>query len=84
MKCCLSFLADVDSPTTSRYNKHLKSHDGFDHLISGYFVILPDGHPYGDLVIDLGPENGDKGSELMVAGTPEEVAEYPTSHTAKY
>jgi hypothetical protein len=55
MKCCLRFLAEVDSQTTSRYNKHLKSHDGFDHLISGYFVILPDGHPYGDLVIDLGP-----------------------------
>ena len=84
MKGCLSFLAEVDSQTTSRYNKHLKSHDGFDHLISGYFVILPDGHPYGDLVIDLGPENGDKGSKVMVAGTPEEVAEYPTRHTATY
>ena len=35
-------------------------------------------------MIDLGPEGGDKGGEIVVAGTPEEVAEYPTSLTSKY
>ena len=38
----------------------------------------------GDWVIDLGPEGGDKGGESMVAGTPEEVPEHPTSHTGRY
>jgi excinuclease ABC subunit A len=35
-------------------------------------VVLPSIH--------LGPEGG----EIVVAGTPEEVAEHPTSHTGRY
>jgi excinuclease ABC subunit A len=38
----------------------------------------------GDWVIDLGPEGGDQGGEIVVAGAPEEVAEHPTSHTGRY
>ena len=38
----------------------------------------------GDWIIDLGPEGGDKGGEIVVAGTPEEVAEHSTSHTGRY
>ena len=38
----------------------------------------------GDWVIDLGPEGGDKGGEIVVVGTPETVAEHPTSHTGRY
>ena len=37
-----------------------------------------------DWVIDLGPEGGDKGGELVVAGTPEDVARHPTSYTGRY
>jgi excinuclease ABC subunit A len=37
-----------------------------------------------DWIIDLGPEGGDKGGQIVVAGTPEEVADHPTSHTARY
>lgn len=37
-----------------------------------------------DHLIDLGPEGGDKGGELICAGTPEEVSQHPTSYTAKY
>jgi len=37
-----------------------------------------------DWIIDLGPEGGDKGGQIVVTGTPEEVAEYPTSHTGRY
>ena len=36
-----------------------------------------------DWIIDLGPDGGDKGEEIVVVGTPETVAEHPTSHTGK-
>jgi excinuclease ABC subunit A len=37
-----------------------------------------------DWVIDLGPEGGDAGGDLVVAGTPEDVAASPESHTGRY
>src|SRR5262249_15019414 len=37
-----------------------------------------------DWVIDLGPEGGHAGGQLVVAGTPEEVAAHPTSHTGTF
>jgi len=37
-----------------------------------------------DWVIDLGPEGGDKGGELVAAGTPEDVARVAASHTGRY
>ena len=37
-----------------------------------------------DWVIDLGPEGGDKGGELIAVGTPEEVAENERSYTGQY
>ena len=37
-----------------------------------------------DWIIDLGPEGGSGGGDLLVAGTPEEVAATPGSHTGEY
>lgn len=37
-----------------------------------------------DYVIDLGPEGGDAGGYVVAAGTPEEVARHPTSHTGRF
>ena len=37
-----------------------------------------------DHIIDLGPEGGDKGGNIVVTGTPEEVAQCPQSYTGKY
>jgi len=37
-----------------------------------------------DWIIDLGPEGGSGGGELVAIGTPEEVARVPTSHTGRY
>ncbi|MFN2418133.1 MAG: excinuclease ABC subunit UvrA [Candidatus Limnocylindria bacterium] len=37
-----------------------------------------------DWVIDLGPEGGDLGGELVAAGTPEQVAKVLASHTGRY
>ena len=34
-----------------------------------------------DHIIDLGPEGGDKGGEVIATGTPEEVANNPLSYT---
>jgi len=34
-----------------------------------------------DHVIDLGPEGGERGGEILVAGTPEQVARRKGSHT---
>ena len=37
-----------------------------------------------DHIIDLGPEGGDEGGEIVAVGTPEEVARNPKSYTGKY
>jgi excinuclease ABC subunit A len=37
-----------------------------------------------DHVIDLGPEGGAGGGEILVCGTPEEVALSSRSHTGRY
>jgi excinuclease ABC subunit A len=37
-----------------------------------------------DHVIDLGPEGGAAGGELLVAGTPEDVARCERSHTGRF
>ncbi|MDR8525234.1 MULTISPECIES: excinuclease ABC subunit UvrA [Shewanella] len=37
-----------------------------------------------DWIVDLGPEGGSGGGTILVAGTPEEVAEHTESHTARF
>ena len=37
-----------------------------------------------DYVIDLGPEGGDRGGEIVACGTPEEVARHSRSHTGRF
>jgi excinuclease ABC subunit A len=37
-----------------------------------------------DYVIDIGPEGGDRGGELVAKGTPEEIAQNKNSYTGKY
>ncbi len=37
-----------------------------------------------DWIIDIGPEGGDAGGEIVCEGTPEDVAEHPLSHTGRY
>jgi excinuclease ABC subunit A len=37
-----------------------------------------------DWIVDLGPEGGDAGGEVVVTGPPEAVAAHPTSHTGRF
>jgi excinuclease ABC subunit A len=37
-----------------------------------------------DHIIDLGPEGGEKGGQILVEGTPEKVARSRKSHTGRY
>ncbi len=37
-----------------------------------------------DWVVDLGPEGGDRGGQIIAVGTPEQIAKVPTSHTGRF
>ncbi|MNR67262.1 UvrABC system protein A [compost metagenome] len=37
-----------------------------------------------DWLVDLGPEGGSKGGQIIAVGTPEEVSEMKQSHTGFY
>jgi excinuclease ABC subunit A len=37
-----------------------------------------------DWIVDLGPEGGDAGGEIVAVGSPEEIAAHPTSHTGRF
>ncbi len=37
-----------------------------------------------DWVVDLGPEGGDGGGQIVVTGTPEDIARHPSSHTGRF
>ena len=37
-----------------------------------------------DWIVDLGPEGGSGGGEILVAGSPEAICEHPTSHTGRF
>ena len=37
-----------------------------------------------DWVLDLGPEGGDRGGEIVASGTPEKIAANPRSYTGQY
>lgn len=37
-----------------------------------------------DYIVDMGPEGGEKGGQIIVQGTPEKVAKHPDSHTGRF
>ncbi len=79
-----------DEPTTGLHFHDIKRLlHSFDALIERGHSILIIEHNLeiikcADWVIDLGPDGGDRGGELVVAGTPEEVVKCKKSLTGKY
>ena len=79
-----------DEPTTGlHFHDIQKLLHAFDALISRGHTILVIEHNMeiikcADHVIDLGPDGGDKGGNLVIAGTPEEVARCGDSLTGQY
>ena len=39
---------------------------------------------FADHIIDLGPEGGDGGGQVIATGTPEEISKIKNSHTGYY
>ncbi len=80
----------LDEPTTG-----LHFHD-IDVLLKALHKLVDDGNTMvviehnldviktADWIVDMGPEGGDAGGTVMVAGTPEDVAAHKTSHTGRY
>ncbi len=79
-----------DEPTTGlHFHDIRKLLDSFDALISRGHSILVIEHNMeiiksADHVIDLGPDGGDKGGNLVCCGTPEEVVKCKESITGQY
>jgi excinuclease ABC subunit A len=79
-----------DEPTTGLHFHDIKRLlHAFDALIERGHTIIVIEHNLdvikcADYVIDLGPDGGDKGGNLVCAGTPEDIANCKDSLTGKY
>ncbi len=79
-----------DEPTTG-----LHFHD-INKLLTSFNALIKQGHSIvviehnmdlvkcADYIIDLGPEGGEQGGSLVTSGTPEEIIQSKTSHTAQF
>jgi len=79
-----------DEPTTGlHFDDIQKLLTAFRKLIEGGASVLIIEHNMdviksADWIVDLGPEGGDAGGRVIAAGTPEQVARNPQSHTGKF
>ncbi|MGA8406255.1 MAG: excinuclease ABC subunit UvrA [Candidatus Acidiferrales bacterium] len=79
-----------DEPTTGlHFDDIQKLLTAFRKLIEGGASVLIIEHNLdviksADWMIDLGPEGGEGGGRVVAAGTPEQVARNPQSHTGKF
>jgi excinuclease ABC subunit A len=80
----------LDEPTTGlHFADVVQLLDCFDALLAiGHSLIVVEHNLQlmrsADYLIDLGPGAADEGGQIVVQGTPEEVAAHPTSHTGRY
>src|SRR5947199_3495479 len=80
----------LDEPTTGLHLDDVKKLLGvLNRLVdAGNTVLVVEHHldvvKAADWVIDLGPEGGDEGGEIIAEGPPEAVAQTPGSYTGKF
>lgn len=80
----------LDEPTTGLHSDDIKKLLSVLHKLvdKGNTMVIIEHHldmiKNCDYVIDLGPDAGEKGGELVCAGTPEEIAQCPSSFTGQY
>lgn len=79
-----------DEPTTGLHFHDIKRLlHAFDELIKrGHSILIVEHNmdviKCADHIIDIGPEGGANGGNIVCVGTPEEIAECDTSHTGAY
>ena len=79
-----------DEPSTGlHFHDIQKLLTAFDRLIErGHSIVVIEHHhdiiKCADWIVDLGPEGGEGGGEVVFAGTPEDLLKCPKSYTAKY
>ena len=80
----------LDEPTTGLHFADVqKLLDVLNRLVNvGNTVIVIEHNmdviKNSDWIIDLGPEGGDEGGNLVISGTPKEVSGFSKSYTGKY
>ena len=80
----------LDEPTTGLHFEDIRRLLGvLDRLVSAGNTVVVIEHNLdviktADWIIDLGPEGGVGGGTVVAAGTPEQVAQAPESHTGRY
>jgi excinuclease ABC subunit A len=80
----------LDEPTTGLHFADVeKLLDVLNRLVtSGNTVLIIEHNPHviktADWIIDLGPEGGDEGGQIVAEGTPEEICNNPDSYTGKF
>lgn len=85
-KCLFIF----DEPTTGLHFHDIKKlMDSFNRLIAqGHSIVVIEHNmdviKCADWIIDMGPDGGEKGGNVVFAGTPEDLLKCKDSYTAKY
>ncbi|MEW5762351.1 MAG: excinuclease ABC subunit UvrA [Bacillota bacterium] len=80
----------LDEPTTGlHFHDIARLLEVLHRLVDGGNTVVVIEHNLdviktADYIIDLGPEGGDRGGEIVAEGTPEEVAAAPRSHTGRF